>query len=318
MAAVRLLAALGRAGPAALPAGLLAGLLLPDLAAVVRPFLAPIVFAILTVTMLRAEPALVRAELARAPRLALTVAIAMAGLPAALAWALPALGVPWAVVQPIVLYALSPPLTASAFVALMLGLNYPLALVVSIAGTLATPLLLPWLAVPLIGIELAVGAGELALRLALMVGGSLLVALAARRRFGPARIAAAGDALAGGFVILMVLFALAVMDIAAVRLIAAPLEVLGLLAVVAGVNLALQALALLAKPVIGRADAVTSALLLGNRNMGVVIAVADMPAGSLIALYFALAQVPIFALPILLRPLYRRLGGLPPPDRPAG
>ncbi len=308
-AAGRLLAAIGRAGPAALPGGLVLGLLLPDLAGLVRPFLAPIVFGILATTMVRAEIPLVLAELSRMRRLAATILFAMAALPVALAWLLATLGAPGDLVQAIVLYALSPPLMASAFVALMVGLNYPLALVVSMVGTLATPLILPWLAVPLIGIELSISAGALAVRLALLVGGAVAVALAAQRLFGRARIEAAGDGLAGGFVVLMVLFALAVMDIAAARLATDPGAVLALLAVVAGVNLGLQAVGFLAVPLVGRADAATLGVLIGNRNMGVVIAVADMPAGSLIALYFALAQIPIFALPLALRPLYRRLAG---------
>ena len=177
----RLLAAIGRAGPAALPGGLVLGLALPELAGVVRPFLAPIVFGILATTMVRAEIPLVATQLSRARRLTVTIAVAMAGLPALLAWLLPALGVPWDLVQAIVLYALSPPLMASAFVALMVGLNYPLALVVSMVGTLATPLILPWLAVPLIGIELEISTAALALRLTLLVGGAVAAAMRAMR-----------------------------------------------------------------------------------------------------------------------------------------
>jgi BASS family bile acid:Na+ symporter len=66
----------------------------------------------------------------------------------------------------------------------------------------------------------------------------------------------------------------------------------------------------------GRMGALTIGLCSGNRNLAVVIAV--LPAGIHpdILLYFAMMQLPIYMLPALQLPLYRRLlqGS---PDKPA-
>ena len=63
---------------------------------------------------------------------------------------------------------------------------------------------------------------------------------------------------------------------------------------------------------LGRPAAFTVGFLAGNRNMGLLLVV--LPAGLHpdIALYFALAQFPIYILPALLKPLYGRLMGGPP------
>ena len=63
---------------------------------------------------------------------------------------------------------------------------------------------------------------------------------------------------------------------------------------------------------LGRRAAFTVGFLAGNRNMGLLLVV--LPAGPHpdIALYFALAQFPIYILPALLKPLYGRLMGGPP------
>jgi BASS family bile acid:Na+ symporter len=59
-----------------------------------------------------------------------------------------------------------------------------------------------------------------------------------------------------------------------------------------------------------RPVAATIGLLGGNRNMAVVWANLGTAATPELMLFFALMQLPIYALPILLAPLYRRIAGI--------
>ncbi len=301
------LAALGRAGTTALPAGIVLGLVFPGLAEIARPYLAPTVFLMLTVTMVRVRPQEALAYLARPVHLAIMLAAMMLVLPTVLALVLQAINLPPDMVTAIVLYALSPPLLASAAIALMLGLNYPMTLVTSMTATMLAPLIVPPLLDALVGVQLDISVIDLMLRIGLITFGSLVLALTLRRLFGPPRIEAARDHIAGTFVLLMFVFAVSIMDSVVDRLADAPMDVALYTGVVFLVNLALQAVGLISALVLGRDEGTAVAMMTGNRNMGITISVMGMPSDSDVFLFFALAQVPIFLFPALLRPLYRRL-----------
>lgn len=307
MMPARLLGAIGRAGTSALPVGIALGLLLPDLAQFARPWLAPVVFLMLTVTMVRVRPQEALAYLGRPVRLAVLLGLMMVALPAVLATVLKACGVPPALVTAITLYALSPPLLAAAALALMLGLNYPMTLVTSLVATMLAPLTVPPLLDLLAGVRLDISVGALMLRIGIMTFGSLALSLVLRRLIGPPRIEAARDHIAGIFVLLMFVFSIAIMDTVVDRLGRAPWDVALYTGVVCAVNLGLQALGLVAVPALGRDQGTAVALMAGNRNMGITISVMGMAPDSDVFLFFAVAQVPIYILPALLRPLYRRL-----------
>ncbi len=69
-------------------------------------------------------------------------------------------------------------------------------------------------------------------------------------------------------------------------------------------NLALQAAGALIFGPTGISRALTLGLASGNRNMGLVLAdKADFD----VVVFFAVGQLPMYILPALLRPLYRRL-----------
>ena len=303
----RALGRIGRAGPNALPVGILLGLVVPGLADIARPYLTPAIFLLLAVTMVRADPTQVVSLVRRPARVTLLLLALLGVMPAAIAWALPIDSLPESMGQAIVLYALSPPVIAGAAIAAMLGLNFTLVLVCSMIATILVPLTLPPLALSLLGVALDIGTGELMLRLGVLVGGAAACAIAARRIAGPERIEANADAIAGGFVLLMLVFAVSIMDSVRDRLLTAPGEVLTVLALAFATNLGLQIAGLVMLPWLGRSDGTAAAMIAGNRNMGVVIAALGLPSESPVFLFFALIQVPIFVLPAALRPLYRRL-----------
>ena len=57
----------------------------------------------------------------------------------------------------------------------------------------------------------------------------------------------------------------------------------------------------------GRERALALALLAGFRNLGVVMAAVGTALPDLAWFYFAMVQFPIYLIPTLLQPLYRRL-----------
>src|SRR3546814_18528910 len=69
---------------------------------------------------------------------------------------------------------------------------------------------------------------------------------------------------------------------------------------------------------LGRRRALTVGLISGNCNMGLLLAAFPPGTDGDVVLYFAVAQIPMYMLPALLLPLYRRLVGDPAaPESPS-
>lgn len=64
---------------------------------------------------------------------------------------------------------------------------------------------------------------------------------------------------------------------------------------------------------LGRQSALTVGFSSGNRNMAMLLAVLPAGVDPDIPLYFALGQLPIYVLPAVLTPIYRRLLSVKPP-----
>jgi BASS family bile acid:Na+ symporter len=104
---------------------------------------------------------------------------------------------------------------------------------------------------------------------------------------------------------MLVIFAVAVMDGVTAAFWARPEAVLRLLlaACGAGVFWHLVGFALFKRQ--GLPVAYTAALLNGNRNMGLMLAVTLGTAGEAFALYVGIAQIPMYFAPLLLGPFVR-------------
>ncbi len=305
MAAV--LAFLARHAAWTLFAGVFLGLLLPGLAQWLRPLLPPAVAMILLIALLRVDWSAIAGYLRR-PLAVLALTAWMLLASPVIAWLLvPPLGLPESLTTALILMAAAPPILAGAAFALLLGLDAALAVVVGLLSTLLTPLTLPPLALALLGLELEVGMLELMARLGLIVGLAFLGALALRRGLGAARLARAAGQLDGAMVLLLLVFAIAIMDGVTATLLERPGMVALWLAAACLANPALQLLAALVFARLGIRAALTAGILSGNCNMGLLLAA--LPAGTDVgvALFFGVAQIPMYMTPALLLPLYRRL-----------
>lgn len=305
------LAWIGKHATVLLAAGVFVGLALPDLATMARPLLVPSIIVMLVFSLLRLQPAAI-VDAARSPGRVLPVvgfvllvspAIGQAGVALFDIEGLFGSGVAVAVV----LWTASPPLVSVTALAAILRLDGALSLMVMTLGGLLMPLTLPPLILGLIGIDLQIGVGELMLRLTGMLVLAGFVAAAVRAVAGTARIQRHSDALDGAFVLVMLIFAIAVMDGVTQAAIADPAMIAGMIALVFAVSLILQAIGFVLFLPAGRRTATTVALISGNRNMAIVLGAAPAAFHPDAFLYLAILQFPIYLLPALLRPVYRRL-----------
>lgn len=290
----------------AFPLSLALGLLVPPLAATIRPVLPATVLALAFLILVRTDLAAAAGELRRpAGLLAVIAAALLLSPPAALgaAWLLglgPGLTAAW------VVSASAPPFTSAPAFARIMGLDASFALSGAVGGMLLTPFSAPALALSLAGLDLALTWPALMLRLGVFVGLPMLAAIGVRRAV-PAWLAAQGRSIDGLTVLVLCIFATAVMDGVGLLAWQAPARAGGMLLAAFALNLGLFAAGLLAFAALGGRRAATAGLLLGNRQMALMLAVLPADAPQDVTLFLAIAQLPLYLSPAVLRPLLRRL-----------
>lgn len=298
-------------GAALLALGIFAGLLVPPLAAAFRDVITPTVVVLMTLVLLRVDPAQVLAYLRR-PLLVLALLVWLLALCPLLAWGVArAFGLDGPLGAALVIMATGCAATSSPAFARLVGLDGEISLVVAVLSTLLIPLTAPPLALGLLGIDLAISVQGLMLRLALVVGLPMLLSVAIRRLMGPARLAEWGRAVDGAVVLMVVFYGFGVMDGMLAKLLAEPAFVLGGTALAFAGSFALNAATALAFLPWGKTLALSAGLLSGNRNMALYLAVLPAATDPRILLFFAMCQFPLFLSPFLLRPLYLRLNPNP-------
>lgn len=284
-----------------------AGLALPELATTLRPLLPPAVAMLLVLSMLRMDWAAVLDYARRPARMGLALAWVLVGAPVVMAAAVAPLGLSDGLRAALILMAASAPIMSSPALAVLLGLDASLALVVVVAATLTMPFTAPWAADLLAHLPLAIPTWELTARLAGLVAGSVAAALVLRRLIGRVRLVAWGRGIDAASVLFLVLFAIAIMDGVTAELIADPARTLLIILGSFAANLGLQAVGAALFWWTGRRAALTVGLVGGNCNMALLLAVLPAEVHPDVPLYFALGQFPIYILPAVLTPLYRRL-----------
>lgn len=198
-------------------------------------------------------------------------------------------------------FAAAPVLNSAPNIALMLGYDARLALYWMLLSNMIAPLTVP-LALAASGIDLPVEPARIALKVFAILAGGIAIGVILRRTLGPARIAAEGKALDGVAALVMMAFLFPLMDGVRERAASQPGLTLGLavlaLALNLGANLALRALVARA---FARPTARTMGLVFGNRNISLMLAA--LPPEPSFSLFVAMAQIPIYASPLILRAL---------------
>jgi len=301
--------------------GVLGGLAWPRLAALLQPLLVPTLLIPLTLALLRLDWRALPAWRSRPLLLGVLVAGLLVVTPVAMWLAtapLAAMGLPDAVRTALVLMAASSPIVSSVALALILRADATLAAVGVLVATALVPLTLPVLAAALLGVTLSIDLATFMVRLVGLVGAAFAAALVLRRLAGPARLARAADALDGLTVVNLVVFAIAIMDGVNAFARERPAFVAIAVAAAFGANLALQAIAFALARHLPRPQRLAIALMAGNRNMGLVLVALQGQAAFEVTVFFALAQIPMYVLPAILRRLYAPRAAADPAQTPDG
>ncbi len=303
---------LGRQGTRAVALSLFLGMALPPVSAFAKPALPVAVFLLLVLAMIRLDMVALRIVGGQPLRLAAMVVWCMVAVPAIggimVSIAHQQLGFSGDIRLAITLMLVAPPIMSVPAFCYLLGLNGALSFVVMVLTLIVTPITAPLIANTLVEGALPLSTAALALRLAFYLFGSAAVALALRRLLGAETVAAQGDLIDGLNVILLFVFAVALMDGVAALTFARPGLVAMLIAVSFGVAGTILAVTTVVFSPLGAHNALSLGLAAGNRNMGLMASalIAGLP--DLTWAYVALAQFPIYLLPWIMRPIVGWLG----------
>ncbi|MGI9416358.1 MAG: hypothetical protein ACR2RA_00830 [Geminicoccaceae bacterium] len=294
-----------------LASGVFLGLLLPPLASFLKPLLIPGIIGPFIIALIRVDWQRLLDHL-RQPSITILLLLWLLILaPILIDGLLGFLPLDRGLHGSLVLMAAASPLMASASLALIIGLDASLAVILTFAATALVPFTLPPIALHLLGIELDIAVGELMLRLGLLIGGCFAIAWLIRRLLPAGFTERHATSLDGLAILGLMIFAIAIMDgVTALALERPGFVVIAALAVFS-LNLFMQAIAALAFAWCGFRQALTAGLISGNRNLGLLLAAMADRASTDLLIVIAVAQLPIYTLPMLQRWLYARWIGRP-------
>lgn len=304
---VFVLAHMGRRATTLLPFSLLLGLLFQDIAAATRPLLMPLAVTLLMLALARVDWDRLSALLRR-PGLAIALSLLNLVAVPLVVWPIwQGLGLWPGLVAALCLSAMAPGIISAATTATFLRLDSSLALLISLFTNFLVPFTLPPLALWLLGLDLKIGLLDLSLRLGLIVALALVGAIVIRRFLGT-KVTEAGPALDGLSVVVLMIFAIPLMDGVVARAMAEPVKLGGFIAgAFAGMLLCNLVMAVGMLPILDRRIALTAGYCSGGRHNALLMAVLPVTADPDIFLFIAAVQFPIYLIPTLLQPLYRRL-----------
>jgi predicted Na+-dependent transporter len=308
---VRALAWLGRQGTRAIAALVVFGIALPPLGKVLKPYVAEAIFLLLCISFMRVDLTALRDHLRRPGIVLAASAWTMIAVPALIGIGCLAAGIDKSspdLFLALMLQAVASPMMAAPALAALMGLDSTLALITLVTGTALVPLTAPLFAYLFFGTALTLSPLGLGLKLAVILAGSLGVALAIRWLFGIAAIRRHKEPIDGINILILLVFVSAVMGSVAGSFWAGPLQVAGLALLAFAIFFALLGATMLVFRRLGHERALALGLLVSQRNMGLMVAATDGALPGLTWLYFALSQFPIYLSPQLLKPMVGRLG----------
>lgn len=225
--------------------GVFIGLLIPPLAALMKPLLIPGIIGPFIIALLRMDwQRLV--DYARQPLLTAALLLwLLIAAPFLIDGLLKPLPLAEGLHDSLVLMAAASPLMASASVAMIIGLDAPLAVVLTFTATALIPFTLPPIALYLLGIDINIAIFDLMLRLGAIIGGCFATAWLIRRFLPRGFTERHAQPLDGLAIIGLLVFAIAIMDGVTVLMMERPGFVLSATLGVFGLNLFMQATATL-------------------------------------------------------------------------
>ncbi len=287
---------------------LVAGYAAQPVAEFFGPYILHSMVILLAIAMLRLDVDKLRGYIRRPRVLAALVIVNLIAAPLMMWLLIQPLTIPPGLEQGLFLMAAAPMISSAIAIATVLELDAALAVAAMVTTYAVVPFTLPTLSVWLIGFDLGVGIWEMFIRLFATIAAPAALAFILRRWvFERETLARNARAIDGLGVVFVMIFCLGIMDgIAAFTDGRIDYVILTLIAAFAA-NIAMQVFGTVLFLKLGRREALTIGLVTGNTNFGLVMVVlADKASSELIA-YFVLGQVPMYFLPVVALPIYRRL-----------
>lgn len=287
---------------------LVVGYVLQPVAEFFRPYILHSMIILLAIAMVRLDVDKLRAY-ARRPLVITAIVIVNLIAAPVLMWVLilPTT-IPAGLEQGLILMAAAPMISSAIAIATILELDAALAVAAMVSTYAVVPFTLPTLSVWLIGLDLGVSIFEMFIRLFATIGIPAAIAFVLRRWvFSKGTLATNARAIDGLGVVFVVIFCLGIMDGLQAYAVGRLDYVFGTLCAAFAANISMQILGTVLFLKMGRREALTIGLVTGNTNLGLVMVIlADKASPDLIA-YFVLGQVPMYFLPVVALPIYRRL-----------
>jgi len=284
------------------------GYLLPPLAAACREFILPAIIIILTVAMLRLDVARLRGYIRRPGAMALIILVNLIAAPVLMWVLLTPIDIPDELRQGMVLLAAAPMVSSAIAFATILELDSALAVAVMVTTYAIVPITLPALSLWLLGLDLGVGFFDLFSRLFATIAIPAGIAFAIRRWvIKPEIMLKNARALDGISVLFVMVFGFGIIHGLPAFVAARPDYVVLVLAASFAANIGLQIVGAALFLWMGRREALTVGLVTGNTNLGLLMVTLADRAPPELLVCFVLGQIPMYFLPVVALPVYRRL-----------
>lgn len=301
---------LGRQGTRAIGVSIVIGILFPWIGQWCKPFVSAAVFILLCTAFMQVDGAAAKSFLRRPALVIWATVWTSLIVPAIFGLCLCFLGLD--ISEPelflaLMLQAVASPIMSAPALAMIMGLESTIVLMILIFSTALVPLTAPLFTLVFIGPVLSLSSLDLASRLFYILGGAAAGGIFMRKVVGGPALERNNEVINGFNIIVLFFFVAAVMESVGVRILADPITTIRFMILAFVIFFTVMALSSAVFLFAGRKRALSIGLMVSQRNMALMLAATGSTLPDLAWLYFAFAQFPIFLSPQLLSPLIRHL-----------
>jgi hypothetical protein len=301
---------LGGQGTRAVAAVVFIAVALPPLGALLRPYVTEAILGLLCISFMRVDLAALYSHLRRPALVATATVWTTIGVPLIVGLTCHATGFDGrspGLFLALMLQSMASPMMAAPALAALMGLDATLPLVTLVTATALVPFTASLFASLFLGGMLSISPLALGAKLLAILAASLIGATVIRWSFGAAAIQRHKRPIDGFNILILLVFASAIMGDVAHDFVADPVFTIGVAALAFAVYFMLLAITTLIFRRIGYERAFAVGLMVSQRNLGLMLAATAGALPPTTWLYFALTQFPIHLAPYLLTPIARRL-----------
>jgi hypothetical protein len=301
---------LGGQGTRAVAAVVFIAVAVPPLGALLRPYVTEAILGLLCISFMRVDLAALYGHLRRPTLVATATAWTTIGVPLIVGLACHATGFDGrspGLFLALMLQGMASPMMAAPALAALMGLDATLPLVTLVTATALVPFTASLFASLFLGGMLSISPLALGAKLLAILAASLIGATVIRWSFGAVAIQRHKRPIDGFNILILLVFASAIMGDVAHDFVADPVFTIGVAALAFAVYFMLLAITTLIFRRIGYERAFAVGLMVSQRNLGLMLAATAGALPPTTWLYFALTQFPIHLAPYLLTPIARRL-----------